>query len=172
MNLTMIIILYIEDTNYSLKEPIQYETNNGRRLGNNLYLNLEQASLTDGYVSSVSFRLFTNWEGTASLYLFVLWRYLTLYEILHRYAIKPQRNTTQWQTLKIPSRTLPIDVGNALAVGMQDSSDTNQIYIVKSGFTVWGSHITENLTKPFVQGISDFGIAVSYSVVQYSKSVV
>ncbi|CAF3920560.1 unnamed protein product [Rotaria sp. Silwood1] len=78
----------------------------------------------------------------------------------------------KWQTLKIPSRSLPIYVGKCLAVGMQDSSDTNQIYTVESGLAIWGLHITENLTRSFVQAAPGFGIAFSYSVVQYSKSVI
>ncbi|CAF5079056.1 unnamed protein product, partial [Rotaria sp. Silwood1] len=82
-------------------------------------------------------------------------------------SLKKRLHDGKWQTLKIPSRPLPIYVGKFLDVGMQDSSDKNQIYTVKPSLAIWGLHTTETLTRPFVQAAPGFGIAFSYSVVQY-----
>ncbi|CAF3637906.1 unnamed protein product [Rotaria sordida] len=158
-------------TNYSIKEPLEYDIN-GRQLGNRFHYNLKQVCRTNGYVNSVSFRLLTNWEGTASLYIFVLSESLIVDKILYRYAINPQKNTTLWQTFKISSRTLPIHHGNFLGIGMQDSSNTNQIYVVKSIDGVTGININENTTMSDIKYLSMRGVAFSYTVVQYHNSVI
>ncbi|CAF2570417.1 unnamed protein product [Rotaria sp. Silwood2] len=151
-------------TNYFPQEPIQYETYS-LQLGNKFYFNVDHVCRRTGYVSSVSFRLFTNWEGTASLYVFIISGFLTGYAIKHRYGIKPQKYTTQWQTFEIPSRILPIELGQFLAIGMQDSSNTNKIYVVKSITAITGVNIKENITQPYVEAAYITGVASGYSIV-------
>ncbi|CAF3476738.1 unnamed protein product [Rotaria sp. Silwood1] len=155
--------------NYSFSQSIEYTTI-GRSLGNTIYYNPNMPSGHNGYISSVSFRLFTNWKGTASLYLFIIRTVLLVHTILHRYAINPQKNTTQWQTFNIPSGALPIMPQNLLAVGMQDSSDTNQIYTVKSAIGMSGTNINGNTTKVVLNIDFDNAPALTYTVAYYDET--
>ncbi|CAF2772663.1 unnamed protein product [Rotaria sp. Silwood2] len=156
--------------NHSYPEPIEYETN-GQSLGNTIYYYPNLASRFSGYISSVSFRLFTNWEDTTSLYIFVISGVMFDHSITYRYAIKPQQNTTQWQTIKIPSRTLPIVYNNYLAVGMQDSSNTSQIYVVKSTIGMGGIDVNETTTKINLKIGFQMAPAFIYTVVYYDQTL-
>jgi hypothetical protein len=143
---------------------LQYESC-GRPLSKSLYFNFNMMNLVNGYVSSVSLRLFRNWEGNSLLYLFIIYVNNSYY-ISDRYAIQPQRNTTEWQIIKIPSREFPIFKGHFLAIGMQESSDTNQIYAIQSGFAVYGNVM--NVNKDTIQirlnHTASMGIAYGYTV--------
>ncbi|CAF1247200.1 unnamed protein product [Rotaria sordida] len=155
-------------TNYSLREPIEYETD-GHPLGNTLFFNGALMCNYTGYVSSVSFRLFTNWEDTALLYLFVISGSPFNYHISYRYAIKPQKNTTQLQTIKIPSRTLPISVTDFFAIGMQDSSNMSQIYTIHPPIGMMGTNINET-TRKFISKLgAGFAPAFTYTAVHYKE---
>ncbi|CAF3424426.1 unnamed protein product [Rotaria socialis] len=128
-------------------EPIQYVTS-GRALGNVLYFNLNMFCLNAGYVSRVNFRLFTKWEETVPLYLFLITGFMLDYKISHRYAVFPEKYTTEWQTINIPSQTFLIGYGEFLALGMQDSSNATQIYAVEptSSIGIIVRNINENTT--------------------------
>jgi hypothetical protein len=122
-----------------------------------------------GYVSSVYLRLFTNWSGNAPLYVFIIeLDGSNKLGLKQRYVIQPQRDTTDWQIIDIPSYELPISVGNLLAIGMQDSSNTNQIYEVKSdaqgtvrGFL--GKNINASTTLVDLDASYSFGFALGYN---------
>ncbi len=149
---------------------MQYETI-GRSLDNSLYCNLVQLSNGNGYVSSVSLRLFSEWQGDASLYLFII-SSDTVYEISYRYAINPQRNTTEWQTIQIPSHTLPVRIGHLLAIGMQENSGhTNQIYAVKLDFGYSAIDINENTTILTVKLDQGIGVAIGFTLMYYGKRI-
>ncbi|CAF2075073.1 unnamed protein product [Rotaria magnacalcarata] len=156
--------------NYSLKEPIKYITT-GRALGNVLYFNPALLCINAGYVSRVDFRLYTKWKETVPLYLFLITGSILEYKITHRYAVFPEKDTTEWQTISIPSPALPIEYGQFLALGMQDSSNTIQIYAVVpiSSIGVIVGNINENTTK--FKALFDYhGVpAMSFSVVEYEK---
>jgi len=159
-----------QDTNVSLSEPVQYE-NTGRSLENSLYYDFIQLCPIDGYVSSVSLRLFSEWKGDASLYLFII-SADTVYTISSRYPINPRRNTTEWQTIQIPSHASPVYLGNFLAIGMQESSGhTNQIYAVKSDYGASATDINENTSILTVKSGQGTGVAISFTLVYYGKRI-
>ncbi len=156
--------------NVSLSEPVQYE-NTGRSLENSLYYNFMQLCRIDGYVSSVSLRLFSEWQGDASLYLFII-SAGTVYKISSRYPINPRRNTIEWQTIQIPSHALPVYLGNFLAIGMQESSGhTNQIYAVKSDYGFSATDINENTTILNLKSDGSTSVAISFTLVYYGKRI-
>ncbi|CAF4956272.1 unnamed protein product [Rotaria sp. Silwood1] len=155
--------------NYSLPNSIKYATV-GRSLGNTIYYNYYMPSRHNGYISSVRFRLFTNWEGTASLYLFIIYAVLLDHTIVCRYAINPQKNTTQWQTFNIPSGALPIGSDEFLAVGMQDSSNTNQIYDVTPAVGMSGIKVTETTIKVDLYFYPNIAPALTYTVAYYEET--
>ncbi|CAF3840082.1 unnamed protein product, partial [Rotaria magnacalcarata] len=101
--------------NYSLKDPIQYVTTR-RALGNVLYSNPNLLCLNAGYVNRVGFRLFTKWEETVPLYLFIISGLMLKHNIAHRYAINPEKDATEWETISIPSHTLPKGYRQCLAI--------------------------------------------------------
>jgi len=151
-------------------DPIEYEQSFGRPLGNTLYANPNLYCCYDGYVSSVYLRLFTNWTGNAPLYVFIIELGESGLGLKQRYVIQSQRDTTDWQIINIPSHELPISLGNFLAIGMQDSSNTNQIYEVKSaaqkpvmGFI--GKNINASTTLVGLEAIYSFGFALGYTMV-------
>jgi hypothetical protein len=127
----------------------------------------------NGYVSSVSLRLFRNWKDNALLYVFILSSTTIEYNIKNRYAISPQRNTTEWQTIKIPSHALPILMSDLLAIGMQESSNTSEIYTMKNDFFLSGNAININkYTMSFIpQTNFAVSIAYSYTVVHNGKKI-
>ncbi|CAF2031687.1 unnamed protein product [Rotaria magnacalcarata] len=130
--------------NYSLKDPIQYVTTR-RALGNVLYSNPNLLCLNAGYVNRVGFRLFTKWEETVPLYLFIISGLMLKHNIAHRYAINPEKDATEWETISIPSHTLPKGYRQCLAIGMQDSSNTTQIYAAVPALYI--GILVENIMK-------------------------
>ncbi|CAF2154990.1 unnamed protein product [Rotaria magnacalcarata] len=130
--------------NYSLKDPIQYVTTR-RALGNVLYSNPNLLCLNAGYVNRVGFRLFTKWEETVPLYLFIISGLMLKHNIAHRYAINPEKDATEWETISIPSHTLPKGYRQCLAIGMQDSSNTTQIYAAVPALSI--GILVENIMK-------------------------
>lgn len=160
----------ILDSNYSLQDPLVYETY-GYSLGNTLYYNLKNKCQRTGYVHSVSLRLFNDWKGKGSLYLFVLSGLMLQHEIINRYAIKFEKNTTQWQTIIIPFRKLPIKANNFLAIGMQENNNENQIYAIKQVNGMRGLNISENVTKINSKIRMNESVAFSFTVISYNKSI-
>jgi len=156
--------------------PIEYEQSFGHPLGNILYWNIDMYCFYDGYVSSVYLRLFTNWTGNAPLYVFIVGYGASGLGLKQRYVIQPQRDTTDWQIINIPSDELPISVGNFLAIGMQDSSNTNQIYAVKSDAqgSVIGlleKNINASTTLVSLGSSSSLGFALGYTMVTTGKKI-
>jgi hypothetical protein len=150
--------------------PIEYEQSFGRPLGNTLYTNTNQYCFYTGYVSSVYLRLFTNWTGNAPLYVFIIELGESGLGLKQRYVIQPQRDTTDWQMINIPSHELPISLGNLLAIGMQDSSNTNQIYAVKSDaqgpvMAFLGKNINASTTLVGLETSYSLGFALGYTMV-------
>ncbi|CAF5218971.1 unnamed protein product, partial [Rotaria magnacalcarata] len=127
-----------------LKDPIQYVTTR-RALGNVLYSNPNLLCLNAGYVNRVGFRLFTKWEETVPLYLFIISGLMLKHNIAHRYAINPEKDATEWETISIPSHTLPKGYRQCLAIGMQDSSNTTQIYAAVPALYI--GILVENIMK-------------------------
>ena len=158
--------------NHILPAPIQYESY-GRSLDSTLYFSFPLVCQVDGFIVSVNFRLFSPWVGNASLYVFIISFSVTSYNILHRHAIDPQRNTTEWQTIHIPSDALLINRGHLVGIGMQENSsstsDTNEIHAVKTAFSAIGLNININSTI-FTPIIDDnVSVAFGYNVVYKSK---
>ncbi|CAF4933967.1 unnamed protein product, partial [Rotaria sp. Silwood2] len=59
----------------------------GLSLSNSLYYNIQHLTPVQGYVVSVSLRLFTSWKGDDPLYLFAISSYLLNHQIEHRYPL-------------------------------------------------------------------------------------
>jgi hypothetical protein len=162
-------IFSFQDTNYSLSESVQYKTS-GLSLGNSLYLNTVQWCFANGSVVAVYLRLFTDWKDDTPLYLFTIPISVhNVYSIRDRYAIQPQRNTTDWQIIKIPSGALPIFLRDFLAIGMQESSTTGQIYAINSSLMLSGANINEYTTNFTAKGDLRTGVAFSYTIVHNDK---
>jgi hypothetical protein len=149
--------------NHSFPNPEQYK-NYSCTLGNVLYFSFLLLSNVDGFVVAVHLRLFSEWKGHAPLYLFVI-SFSTSYQILRRYPVNPQRNTTKWQTINIPSNALPIITGDLFGIGMHENS-TNQIYAVEATYSFVSKRIHENTTDLNEIEESD-GVAFSYTVLHY-----
>jgi len=145
------------------------EASFGLSLSHSLYYNVYHISEVKGYVISVALRLFTSWEGDNPLYLFAISTY-SGYNITHRYPLNPKRNNTEWQIIEIPPRKFPIFVDYHLAIGMQDHSDTNQIYAVKSKVSIHGENIT-NSTEKFKAVGSFYSVAFIYTVFRNGKRI-
>jgi hypothetical protein len=165
-----------QDRNYTLLNPIEYEQSSGHPLGNTLYWNDNLYCLHDGYVSSIYLRLFTNWTGNAPLYVFIMEASVSGLGLKQRYVIQPQRHTTDWQIINIPSDELPISVRNFLAIGMQDSSNTNQIYGVKSAaqetvMGLLGKNVSPSTTLVDFEGSPSLGFALGYTMVTTGKKI-
>jgi hypothetical protein len=150
--------------NHSLPNPEQYK-NYSYTLGNVLYFSFPLLSNVDGFVVGVHLRLFSEWKGHAPLYLFVIILSGTSYQILRRYPVNPQRNTTKWQTINIPSDALPIITGNLFGIGMHENS-TNKIYAVEATYSFVSKRIHETTTDLNEIEESD-GVAFSYTVLHY-----
>jgi hypothetical protein len=146
------------------------ETPVGFSLNHSLYFNVVSLSEFQGYVTNISLRLFTNWEGDNPLYIFALEQIsLSSAEIAHRYPVIPQTNNTQWQTIDIPFGEFPISTGYLIGVGMQDRSDTNQIYTRYSVVSLYDVNITNN-TRDITFKYNFFqGVAFDYTAVKNGK---
>jgi hypothetical protein len=160
----------ILDSNSSLSMFNISETPVGFSLSHSLYFNVVSLSEFQGYVTNISLRLFTNWEGDNPLYIFALKQIsLSSAEIIHRYPVIPQTNNTQWQTIDIPFGEFPISTGYLIGAGMQDRSDTNQIFAVNSVISFYDVDITNN-TRDINLKVKFFqGIAFVYTAVKNGK---
>jgi len=124
----------------------------------------------EGYVINVRLRLFTNWEGDHPLYIYAISRFPLHPNITHRYPLIPQRNNTEWQTIEIPSRKFPLSSYTHLAIGMQDNTDTNQIYAVKAPLPMYGGNMTNDTNIVHSQLLEDYyGAAFTFSVFKNGK---
>ncbi|UJR14314.1 hypothetical protein I4U23_001309 [Adineta vaga] len=149
----------IEYKNYTLPDTVEYDISSGRSLGHALYTNPNIFSLAHGYVSHLYIRLFTYWYGNAPLYIFIIISGFPL-EIIHRYPVEPRRNTTEWQVISIPANILPINQHNLVGVGMQDESETNQIYGIRKTIGFGAMDITKNTTHAL--SLPDFTKSVAF----------
>jgi hypothetical protein len=126
----------------------------------------------NGYVINVSLRLFTNWEGDNPLYIYSISRFPLDPKISHRYPLIPQRNNTEWQTIEIPSGKFPLSSYSHLAIGMQDNSDTNQIYAVKAPLPMYGGNITSDTNIVYSQLLNDYyGAAFTFTLFKNGKKM-
>lgn len=157
--------------NRSLSQPIVYE-NYGLPLNNKLYGTYELFSHVSGFVIQVNIRLFNEWKGNVSLYLFVLANRISGFSIVHRYAVNPKPNTTDWQIISVPFRALPISLGSLLAVGMQDTGNgVNEVQAVKVPYSVRGDGINEK-TINFTHTMNGFiAPALSYTIIHFRKEL-
>lgn len=155
-----------------MKDPIEYVAS-GRPLGNIIYANPSFHTKNDCYIDYVNFRLFTNWQGTAPLYLCILSGFMFNFTLVSHYPITPKENTTEWQTIKIPTRQLRLKKSQLLAIGMLEQNDQNRIYFtIKNGYGYSWRNMTINDTKGSWEMDGNGVPAFTYSVVQYSKSVI
>lgn len=161
--------LSIKVAYYIFREPVVYY-NIGLPLNNSLYCTYTLFSTVNGHVIKVGIRLFTEWKGNASLYLFVLSNVLNSFRITHRYASKPERNTTDWQMIDIPFGKLPVSLGSLLAVGMQgnEGGDLNQIYTVNASYAMRAENINENTVNFTYIMNGYFAPALTYTVLKSS----
>lgn len=157
--------------NRSFAEPIIYE-NLGLPLNNKLYCTYTLFSLANGFVIQVNLRLFSEWKGDVSLYLFVIANGISAFRIVHRYAVKPQRNTTEWQMIDVPFGALPISLGSLLALGMQDTGDgLNEVQAVKVPYSIRGENINEKTTN-FTHTLNGLiAPAFTYIIVHFRKKI-
>ncbi|CAF4620767.1 unnamed protein product [Rotaria sp. Silwood2] len=144
----------------------------GLSLSNSLYYNIQHLTPVQGYVVSVSLRLFTSWKGDDPLYLFAISSYLLNHQIEHRYPVVPERNNTEWQTIEIPFGKFPLFINNHLAIGMQNFSETNQIYSVRSALSIHGQNITHTTINVFPKATTGFhGVAFTYTLAEDCKRI-
>ena len=157
--------------NRSFSEPIIYE-NFGLPLNNLLYCTYSLFSHVNGFVIQVNLRLFSEWKGDVSLYLFVISNGISSFSIAHRYAVQPQRNTTEWQMIDVPLGALPISLGSLLAVGMQEIGDgLNEVHAVKVPYSIRGENINEKTTN-FTHTMNGFiAPAFTYIIVHFRKKI-
>jgi hypothetical protein len=168
----VILNFSIQVTSYPFPSSTEYETSSGVSLSHSLYFNFDDRCRTQCYINSITLRLFTNWKDDGLLYLFIISEDLFDLKILRRYAIDPERNTTEWQTIEIPLYALPIVLGNFLAIGMQEYSDTNQIYIVKTIPGMSDTNINEDTTEIYPKFMSDTaGVALTYTVIENGMKI-
>ncbi len=149
-----------------------FQTSFGLSLSHSIYFNIQFTGDVKGYVISVTLRLFTSWKGDYPLYIFTLKRSSLEYNelITHRYPLIPKRNNTQWQTIQIPLGKFPIVFNDYVAIGMQDKSDTNQIYAVNSTISINGKNVTNNTTDVRMRFSQKFyGVAFMYTVFPYGR---
>ncbi|CAF3767994.1 unnamed protein product [Rotaria socialis] len=110
---------------------------------------------------------FFGWEGDDPLYLFAISAYFLQHKIIHRYPVMPETNNTEWQTIEISFRSFPVFKYNLLAIGMQTSSRTNQIYGVRSAVSIHGKDITDSTTQFFPTNTENFyGIVFTYTAIE------
>ncbi|UJR14313.1 hypothetical protein I4U23_001308 [Adineta vaga] len=158
--------------NYSLPNHLPYETRYGESLGNSIHINILQLIDINGYISQLHLRLFTNWEGNASLYIFIPeTSFSSLMNRVHRYPVEPQRNTTEWQIIPIPLYAVPVSLGKYLGIGMLDCTKTNQIYIVNNTGSFTARNLTHNTSQINLDIDRTKGFAIGFSVAQYVKKL-
>ncbi|CAF2914942.1 unnamed protein product [Rotaria sp. Silwood2] len=149
-----------------------YDNFVGLTLSNSMYYNVQHLTLVQGYIVSVSLRLFSSWEGDDPLYLFAISKYFLDHQIAHRYPVVPERNNTEWQTIEIPYGKFPLLINDHLAIGMQSYSETNQIYSIRSAISIHGKNITNTTMKVHPQAITGFyGAAFTFILVQDRKRI-
>lgn len=120
----------------------------GLSLSQTLYYNLVVPNNIQGYLTNVTLRLFTNWEGEHPLYIYAMIPFShNFIEILYRYPLIPQRNNTQWQTISVPPGEFPMNIGIYIGVGMQDRSDTNFIYAAIAARAIYEVNITNTTDR-------------------------
>ncbi|CAF1200488.1 unnamed protein product [Rotaria sp. Silwood1] len=150
-----------------ISEFFGYDESAGLSLSNSIYYNVPHITYVQGYVVSVSLRLFTSWEGDDPLYIFAISKYLVTHQLAYRYPIVPERNNTEWQTIEIPFGEFRLFLHDHLAIGMQSFSETNQIYSVRSVFSIHGKNVTNTTTHVFPQAATGFyGAAFTFTVVE------
>ncbi|CAF3768217.1 unnamed protein product [Rotaria sordida] len=145
----------------------EYDESIGLSLSHSLYYNILHLTLVQGFVVNVSLRLFTSWEGDDPLYLFSISKYHIDHRIAYRYPVVPERNNTEWQIIEIPFGVFPLFVYDHLAIGMQDTSKTNQIYSIRSTIAIHGKNIMNNTMDVYPQSMPDtYGAAFTYTLVE------
>lgn len=137
-----------------------------------MYYNIVAPNNIQGYLANVTLRLFTNWEGEHPLYIYAMvpFSYNSI-EILYRYALIPESNNTQWQTIPIPPGEFPMKSGIYIGIGMQDRSDTNFIYAAMTARAIYEVNIT-NMTDriSLKQTKITCGATIVYDVAQNLSS--
>ena len=151
-------MIFFPDRPFPLSVLNQLATSISLSLNHTLYSNVPHGiSVRKGDITSVTFRLYTNWEGDDPLYLYALKNHgFALDHITHRYPMFPQRNTTQWQTIDIPCGQYPIYQGYHVAVGMQDDNSVNQIFGLRLPLGIHGTNITDSTTEVIIKAIKGF----------------
>lgn len=142
------------------------QTSLGLSLGHTLYYNLVNPNKIQGYVTNVTLRLFTSWEGDNPLYIYAMMPYsLSYIEILHRYPVIPEQNNTEWQSISIPIGEFPLDTGLHVGVGMQDRSDTNFISAALGSRAIYEVNITNITDRISLQKTKlSYGVQFIYAV--------
>lgn len=137
-------------------------------MNHTLYSNALHGISANGYITSITFRLYTNWEGDDPLYLYALKHIdVGLDQITHRYPIFPQRNTTQWQTIHIPCGQFPIYQAYHVAIGMQDDSSGNQIFGLRLPLGIRGRNITNDTQQVLITSVFSFqSTAFIYTILE------
>lgn len=123
---------------------------------------MQQCKVT-GYVSNVQLRLFTPWNGSTPLYLFVILLSVEEQCITRRYVVPTPTTSTKWQTIGIPPDALPISAGDFLAVGMHDANSGNQIFMAEST-PILKAPVTEHSTSVVSPVTDTNGVAFAYTV--------
>ena len=145
-----------------LTNPVKF-VNSSYSLDNAFYFNYKLLCQIDGFVVSINLRLYSEWKGHKPLFLFVI-SALTGYRISHRFPVNPYSNTTQWQTIKIPSGAIPIRTGNLFGIGMHENSGTNnEIYAVEANDSAGVLGVHPNTTFISVDR-QKYGVAFGYTV--------
>jgi hypothetical protein len=163
---------WVLDSPYPITEFYGYQSF-GFSLSHSIYFNVYRIGEIQGYVTSVTLRLFTDWKGDNPLYIFAINQLSTRHcEITHRYPIIPKRNNIECQTIQIHLQIFPIFNNNFIAIGMQDESNTNQIYAVKAPISIGGENITNDTRYFYIKGNEGlYGIAFMYTVFPNGKKV-
>lgn len=96
-------------------------------------------------------------------------------KIESRYGLIPQRNTTNWQTIILPTNVLRIRVADLLGIGVEDNIPyKNEIYAVRSNqpmLRVTGVNISEHTIR-FISFVDVYvGAAFTYTVIRYSMRI-
>ncbi|CAF0998877.1 unnamed protein product [Adineta ricciae] len=153
----------IEYVNYTLSNSIQLDQSIGRPLGNAFYSNQNLLIKIYGYVRYVYVRLFTPWQGHAPLYIYII-QITFPSTIKYRYPVEPQRGTTEWQLIDISANMIPINCYESVGVGMEDSSDTNQIYGLNKTYGFGTRKGVKNITEIFLMPEYTTSVAIGFTV--------
>ena len=153
------------DVNYTLSNSTELDQSSGRPLGNAFYSNEKLLTTIHGYVRHVYVRLFTPWQGHAPLYIYII-RITFPSFIKYRYPVEPQRDTTEWQLIDVSANMLPINCYESVGVGMEDSSDTNQIYGLKNTIGFGTKNGVKNITQIFLMPEYNTSVAIGFTVIR------